>query len=238
MILTWELPLAVVGGAVGGAGLFVFVRELLPATPSLGPTLARMRAGTESGARSSLTVALGPWGWLAKYVTPPAQELAILGKGTDAYLTSIAVSGIIGLLAPTVFVFLLSLLGLSLHIVISVLLGPIFAVLFAFLAHRSVVTKGKLARREFSRTFCTYLDLVILELTAAGPVQSLERAAKICHGWVFERIDGALTQAQLQMVFPWDQLRMLGEDIGILELQDFAAIMRSAGDSGAHVQST
>jgi Flp pilus assembly protein TadB len=238
VIFTWELPLAVVGGAIAGTGLFVFVREFMPATPSLGPTLARLQAGAEPGGRTNLAVALGPWGWLAKYVTPPAQDLAILGKGADEYLTSIAVSGIIGLVAPTIFVFLLALVGLSLHIVISVLLGPIFAALFAFLAHRSVVRKGVIARREFSRTFCTYLDLVNLELTAAGPVQALERAAKICHGWVFERIDGALTQAQLQMVFPWDQLRMLGENLGIIELQDFAAIMRSAGDSGAHVQGT
>ncbi len=79
---------------------------------------------------------------------------------------------------------------------------------------------------------------MVLELTAAGPVQALERAAKICHGWVFERIDAALMQAQMQMTFPWDQLRTLAEEIGVTELQDFAAIMRSAGDSGAHVQTT
>jgi Flp pilus assembly protein TadB len=238
VIFTWELPVAIVGGAVAGGAVFLMVRELMPATPSLGPTLARLQPDIDAPARQRMENALGTWGWLAKYVTPPASDLAILGKGTDEYLTSLAVSAIVGLIAPTVFVILLALIGLSLHIVVSLLLGPIFGALFALFAHRSVVHKGEIARRDFSRTFCTYLDLVILELTAAGPVQALERAAKICHGWVFERIDEALVEAEMQLTFPWDQLRILGEQIGVIELQDFAAIMRSAGDSGAHVQST
>jgi Flp pilus assembly protein TadB len=110
--------------------------------------------------------------------------------------------------------------------------------LFALLARRDVGRKATDARRDFNRAFCSYLDLVVLELTAAGPVQALEAAAKICHGWAFDRIDEALTQAQLQMTFPWEQLQHLGEEIDVIELQDFAAIMRSAGDSGAHVQQT
>jgi hypothetical protein len=40
------------------------------------------------------------------------------------------------------------------------------------------------------------------------------------------------------MTFPWDQLLILGEEIDVIELQDFAGIMRSAGDSGAQVQQT
>jgi Flp pilus assembly protein TadB len=238
VIFTWELPLAVVGGAIAGGAVFLLVREVMPATPALGPALARLQPGIDRPDRPRIQSAPGTWGWLARYVTPPAKDLAIVGKGVDEYLNSLAVSAIVGLILPTIFVTLLAVAGLSLHIVVAIVLGPVVGALFALFAHRSVVRKGELARREFSRTFCTYLDLVNLELTAAGPVQALERAAKICHGWVFERIDSALTQAQLQMVFPWDQLRMLGEDIGVIELQDFAAIMRSAGDSGAHVQHT
>jgi tight adherence protein C len=238
MIGTWELPVAVIGGAIAGSAVFLIVRELLPATPSLGPTLARLQPGGEAPVAARFEAALGSWGWLAKYVTVPTKDLAILGKGADAYLTSLGTSAIAGLVAPAVLVFALSLGGVAPHFVLPALLGPVCAALFAFLAHRDVLKKAKVARREFARTFCTYLDLVVLELTAAGPVQALERAAKICHGWVFERIDGALMQAQMQMTFPWDQLRTLAEEIGVTELHDFAAIMRSAGDSGAHVQTT
>jgi Flp pilus assembly protein TadB len=133
---------------------------------------------------------------------------------------------------------LLALVGVSLPFVVPTAGGLVLGLMFAYLAHRDVMKKAALARREFARAFCTYLDLVVLELTAAGPVQAMERAAKICHGWVFERISEALTQAQLQVTFPWDQLRDLADEIDVIELQDFSAIMQSAGASGAHVQQT
>jgi tight adherence protein C len=238
MIFTWELPVAVIGGATAGGGLLLIVRELLPATPALGPTLARLQPPLDEPLSVRAENALGPWGWLARYVTIPARDLAILGRPHAEYLTSLATSGLIGLFAPGLIYALLTLFGLHVPVVAPVGGGLLFALIFAFLAHRDVMKKARLARREFGRAFCTYLDLVVLELTAAGPVQAMERGAKICHGWVFERIGGALTQAQLQMVFPWSQLKALGEEIGVLELQDFSAIMQSAGDSGAHVQQT
>ncbi len=111
MIGTWELPVAVIGGAIAGSAVFLIVRELLPATPSLGPTLARLQPGGEAPVAARFEAALGSWGWLARYVTVPAKDLAILGKGTDAYLTSLGTSAIAGLVAPTVLVFALSLGG-------------------------------------------------------------------------------------------------------------------------------
>jgi len=241
MIVGWELPVAVTGGAIAGGGVFLAVRELLPAAPSLGSVLSRLAPEPDAPVRPAapgLESALGTWGFLARYLTIPAKELAILGKGPDTYLTSVAVSSIAGLIAPAVLTTMLTVAGIGPHLVLPLLLGPVCALLFGLLAHRDVLAKGAVARREFTRTFCTYLDLVILELTAAGPVQALERAARISHGWVFRRLDDALTQAQMQLVFPWDQLRTLADEIGLIELHDFAAIMRSAGDSGARVQET
>jgi Flp pilus assembly protein TadB len=238
MTISWELPLALLGGAVVGAGLFGIVRELLPATPSLGPTLARLQPSLDAPTSMLVEPPLGPWGWLAHIAPVPATDLAILGKRKDAYLTSIATSALSGLIAPGVLTALLALAGVHIPIIVPILLGLVCAFLFALLARRDIGSKAANARREFNRAFVTYLDLVVLELTAAGPVQALESAVRICHGWVFDRIGEALTQAQLQMTFPWDQLHILGEEIDVIELQDFAGIMRSAGDSGAQVQQT
>ena len=60
MIFQWELPLAVSGGALAGAGLFLVVRELLPATPALAVTssnfpLSRFRYNTFPGDRFPFT---------------------------------------------------------------------------------------------------------------------------------------------------------------------------------------
>jgi len=237
MILTWELPLAVTGGALAGIAVFLFVRELMPGTPSLAPTLARLQPPLDAPISIRVEDALGPWGWLARYITLPSSDLAILGRSEAEYLTSVATTGVVGLLLPGVLIALLRLGGVHLPLALPAL-GLVFGLLFAFMAHRDVLRKANLARREFARAFCTYLDLVVLELTAAGPVQAMERAARICHGWAFERIESALTQAQLQMLFPWSQLKALGEEINVVELQDFSSIMQSAGDSGAHVQQT
>ena len=113
------------------------------------------------------------------------------------------------------------------------------ALLFALIAHRSVIVSAEVARDEFRQAICTYLDLVALQLSAAhGPVQSLERAAAICEGWVFDRISEALRIAQMQMHSPWDELRDLADRIGIPELADVGAIMRSSGTEGAQVHET
>jgi branched-subunit amino acid transport protein len=239
MIVSWQLGASLLGGAVVGTGAFLVIRELLPATPALAPTLARLQPRLEAPIASlDPRLSLGRWGWLARIVPVPTTDLAILGKPVDAYLSSVAMSALSGLIAPGVLVAVLALAGLHVPIFIPVLLGLLCGLLFALLARRDVASKATDARGEFRRAFCTYLDLVVLELTAAGPVQALESAVKICHGWVFDRIGEALTQAQLQMSFPWDQLRVLGEEIDVIELQDFAGIMQSAGDSGAQVQQT
>jgi Flp pilus assembly protein TadB len=238
MIISWEMPLAVVGGATAGAGLFLIVRELLPAVPALGPTLARLQPPLDVPEPEPADPRLGRWGWLARWLTVPARDLAILGRGPDAYLAWVGTTAQIGLFAPAVLAALLFLAGIHLPAVLPAGFAVVVALVFGTIAHRDVARKAAAARREFGRAFCTYLDLVVLELTASGPVQAMERSARICRGWVFDRIDAALTQAQLQMAFPWDQLSMLGAEIGVLELQDFAAIMRSAGNAGAQVHQT
>src|SRR5262249_11570201 len=197
----WEVPLAVLGGSVAGIAVFLIIRELMPATPALAPTLARLQPRIEAPTIGLAEPSLGAWGWLARVVPVPASDLSILGKRQDAYLTSVATSAISGLIAPGVLAVLLALAGIHIPFFIPVILGLLGAMLFALLARRDVGRKATDARRDFNRAFCSYLDLVVLELTAAGPVQALEAAAKICHGWAFDRIDEALTQAQLQMTF-------------------------------------
>jgi tight adherence protein C len=133
----------------------------------------------------------------------------------------------------------LAAVGIELPLVVPVVAGLGLAVGAALVAHQDVLSKARQARREFSRAICTYLDLVALQMSAAhGPVQALERAAKVCDGWVFDRIREALRLAQLQMHSPWDELRDLSEQIGVPELGDVGSIMQSSGTEGAQVHET
>lgn len=238
MIATWEMPIAILSGAVAGGGLYLFARELLPATPALGPALGRLQPQADSTAAERAADSLGPWSFVVRMVTVPYKELAVLGKGVDEYVSSLVVSALTGFFIPALAAIVLRISGISLPFVVPLAAAFIFAALGAYSAHSAVLRKATAARAEFSRAFCTYVDLVVLELTGAGPIQALERAGRICHGWVFDRINSALVQAQLEMTFPWDHLRRLGTTIGVTELHDLAAIMQSAGKEGAQVQET
>lgn len=236
MIVNWHLAIAVCGGAAVGLGLFLVVRELVPATPALGPALRRLHQPAGTGRVAAPASRQLDWlTGLARWLRPPHRQLALIGQTSEQY----ALSALIGLAVPTLLGVALFVLGISLPLVVPVLGSLGMALIAGLLAHRSVLAKADAARDEFRQAVCTYLDLVALQLSAAhGPVQSLERAAAVCDGWVFDRIQESLRIAQMQMHAPWDELRDLADKIGIPELGDVGAIMRSSGSEGAQVHET
>ncbi|MBL6276881.1 type II secretion system F family protein [Micromonospora fiedleri] len=234
-----HLFIAVVAGAAVGLGVFLVVRELVPATPALGPALRRLHPPAGVARPSPADRQLEWLTGLARWLRPPHRQLALLDRTPEQYTLSLLLSALIGLAAPALLSFTLFAVGISLPLVVPVLGSLGLAALCALVAHRAVVTRAEAAREEFRQAVCTYLDLVALQLSAAhGPVQSLERAAAICEGWVFERISEALRMAQMQMHSPWDELRDLADRIGIPELGDVGAIMQSSGSEGAQVHET
>ncbi|MFG1845525.1 type II secretion system F family protein [Micromonospora carbonacea] len=237
-MLNWHLTLAVVGGAAVGLGLFLVVREALPAAPALGPALRRLHQPPGTG---RAVTGRGPdWiGGFARWLRPPHRQLALLDRTPEQYALSLLLSALVGLVTPTFLGAVLFLGGVSVPLAVPLLGSLGMAFVAALIAHRSVLTRADAARDEFRQAVCTYLDLVALQLSAAhGPVQALERAAAVCDGWVFDRIRESLRIAQMQMHSPWDELRELADRIGIPELGDVGAIMRSSGSEGAQVHET
>ncbi|MFI2277308.1 MULTISPECIES: type II secretion system F family protein [Catenuloplanes] len=232
--------MAVGGGAAVGAGVFLVVRELLPATPALAPALRRLHQDRRLPGREFRRRRRLDWlGGLARWLRPPEQELDLLGRTPEQYALSILLSALVGLVAPILSVMIMSAGGVRPPFAVPVFASLLLAAAAAWTAHRDVLAKAERARREFRRAVCTYLDLVALQISAAhGPVQSLEQAADICDGWVFDRIREALHIAQLQMRSPWEELRELSERIGVPELGDVGAIMQSSGTEGAQVHDT
>ncbi|WP_433689193.1 type II secretion system F family protein [Micromonospora carbonacea] len=237
-MLNWHLTLAVVGGAAVGLGLFLVVREALPAAPALGPALRRLHQPPGTG---RAVTGRGPdWiGGFARWLRPPHRQLALLDRTPEQYALSLLLSALVGLVTPAFLGAVLFLGGVSVPLAVPLLGSLGMAFVAALIAHRSVLTRADAARDEFRQAVCTYLDLVALQLSAAhGPVQALERAAAVCDGWVFDRIRESLRIAQMQMHSPWDELRELADRIGIPELGDVGAIMRSSGSEGAQVHDT
>jgi pilus assembly protein TadC len=230
----------VTAGVLAGIGVFVAVRELVPAPPRLDAALARLDAGIAHAPAAGRTRAMaGRIAAQLAWLPVPAADLALLGKDRESWLASKVTCGLLGLAFPPLLVGLMSLAGgglpWSVPVVVSLLLGS--ALFFA----PDLVTRSNAAERraDFRHALTSYLDLVALERGAgAGPTEALESAAEIGEGWAFQRIAGALDAARRAGAAPWTALASLARETGISELADVADIAEVAGHEGARILDT
>jgi pilus assembly protein TadC len=232
----------IAAGILGGLGVFIAVRELVPAPSRLDAALARL----DLGAALEPGPGPAPAGRLAHAVASelhwlpvPAADLALLGKDRATWIASKVGCGLLGLAVPPLLAGLASLtgarLGWSAPAVISLLCGA--GLFFA----PDLVTRVNAAERrtDFRRALTSYLDLVALERGAgAGPTEALEAAAEIGDGWAFRRISAALDAARRAGAAPWTALASLARETGISELADVADIAEVAGQEGAKILDT
>jgi hypothetical protein len=236
----------IAAGILGGLGIFLAVRELVPAPNRLEAALARLDPGAAQDPGAAAGSAAAPPSRLAQRIAAelpwlpvPAADLALLGKDRASWIASKVGCGLLGLAFPPVLVGLASLAGIgvswSVPAVISLLCGT--ALFFA----PDLVTRVNAAERrtDFRRALTSYLDLVGLERGAgAGPTEALEAAAEIGDGWAFQRISAALDAARRAGSAPWTALARLARETGISELADVADIAEVAGQEGAKILDT
>jgi Flp pilus assembly protein TadB len=240
--LTLQLALAV--GALVGLGVFLVVRELVPASPRLDDALDRLRTQRVRTAvvhdRRSLQSRLGEG--LARnssrlpFVTVPTRELSILRIQPSEFLGEKALLGLIGVAFPPVATLLFRWLGLGIPLVVPVGASLLLGLVFFLLPDASVRAKAARAREEFARAVGAYLELVALERRAgSGPTQALARASTVADSWPFVRIRQELIRAQLAGTAPWSSLAELSVELGVPALEETADIVRLAGEDGGSV---
>ncbi|MFI7025151.1 type II secretion system F family protein [Micromonospora sp. NPDC049900] len=235
---TW-IGISAVLGAGFGFAIFLAVHELRPASPALGPALARLQPPTDVAAiPAGRSKAISDLAVRMQRIIP-ATDLRLLGRSPEEFVTSLIVAGLLGLAVPSVMVGLLALTGRGVGTPIPVVAVVGFAALLILIVYRDVRHKAVIARRECRRAVCTFIDLVALQRAAGrGTEESLTRAASKGNGWVFARIRQTLLRAELSVSAPWDGLKNLGTDLGVPELGDLGDIMQAAGVTGAQVYRT
>jgi hypothetical protein len=223
-------------GALAATGVVILVGELLPATPALGPALQRLHP--ELVPRAPLAGA----GELLRRFPVPRESLALLGRTTGYYYSTLLVAGLAGLALPVLASGMLAASGRHLPapvVAASAGLSLAAAAGFVLVAHSDVQFRARRVRREFRSVVAVYLSLVAMERGGGhGSVESLERAAEVGDGWIMRRIRQALLRARAHHRPPWDELTGLGREIGVPELSDVGQIMQSSGKSGAQVNRT
>lgn len=227
-----------VGGGLAAGGLAWLLWQLLARTPAVRPAMRRLHpAGVGPRVPSAAAVWLRRWlGWVWR---PPARELAMLARSRRQYAVSLAISAVVGAASVVALTAAVGLAGISLPVVLPTGVAAGAGGLSAWAAHHEVLRQAKLARHEFRRAICSYLDMTALELAAGhGPVASLERACAHVQGNAFERLRETLLNAQLRLHPPWEDLRALAGEIEVPELGDVGDIVAAAGADGAVVHET
>ena len=228
--MTATAPLAILLGAGIGIGIFLLVRGLTPAPPALGRALDQMHPIPR---RRPLHA------HLARLLPPPAAELRLLGQTTQRYAIEKATYTLGGLLAPDAIVVALRALGVGVPLLVPTLAGLAAAAVMFVVADLNIKQRAAQAREEFRRSIAAYLTLVgLVRFSGSGAVESLESAANVGGGWVFERIREALDDARYANEAPWERLRRVSVEIGVPDLGEVGDIMSLAGDQGAQVYRT
>ena len=230
----------VVAGVLGGLGIFLVVRELIPAPARLDAALARLDSAPVPGRRTSVSLRLAqhvsaelPW------LPTPTADLALLGQDRDTWIASKITCGLLGLAVPPVLLELLALGGFGVNWQVPALASLACGAALFFAP--DLVTRANAAERrtDFRHALTSYLDLVALERGAgAGPTEALEAAAEIGGGWAFGRIAAALDAARRAGDAPWTALARLARETGVSELADLADIAEVAGHEGAKILDT
>lgn len=236
--------IALLAGAVAGLGLWLTIREFIPAQPSLTGALDRLgpqrpiqvTTTTELGLQDRIGMWVHTHTTLSQLVSVPTKDLAVLRIPTHQLVGEKILAALIGLLFPPVAVMLFALLGVNLGVPATAGACLVLAGVFFVLPDVRVRADAKKARAAFARAVGAYIELVALNRNGGGGTyKSLEDAAKIGRSWPFERIREEITRTRLAGQPPWSGLQQLSYELDVPQLGDLADIMRRAGTNSEQV---
>lgn len=252
--------MALLAGAVVGAGVYALIRVFLRPRPSVAVQVARIDAGRRSLSPTA-TSELTPQRLSDGFLEPLRRrvgdrlELEVTSRGWRLHRlrSDLAIMGrtLSGMLATKVFLavgaliwmplvwFAVTLFGVPLPPTAPAVLtlgGAAFAFFLPDLALRG---EAEERRKDFRHVVGSFLDLVAMNLAGGrGLPEALLAASAIGDHWAMTRIRQALTNARLVGLTPWQALGQLGDDVGVDELRDLAGALSLAGDEGAKIRAS
>jgi Flp pilus assembly protein TadB len=237
--------LMLLAGAGIGLGTLIVARSLRPARPTLAAALQRLSLPQSPGPHTgedtlkpivSIARALGMERLISR---PVATDLRLIGRSPDAHLARCLLFGLISALVAPAVVGVLALGGIAVPVELPVALILSLAAAGTLLPNLTLRSEAARRRRSFNHALSAFLDLVAVNLAAGRGIEgALDTAADAGQGWAFGEIRQALYRAKVMGDTPWTGLDHLGQTIGVTDLQELAASVSLAGDSGAKVRSS
>jgi hypothetical protein len=227
-----------VSGILLPGGLVLIIVGVVPATPHLADTIARLDRSfaTQPTQRElpsttgTITDRLG--GWLYRRSPLPLgraqfRALQIRGRSVTEFYADKAVWTIIGMTMPTVLSGFIGYVRGGVPVALPVIVGLLGGVIGYFVPDLLLRGQGKAARTDASAALLMYIDLVTLErLANASGTQALHHAAGLSDVPLFRQLRGALERARLEQQAPYTELRRLADELGLPELRDLADVMQ------------
>jgi Flp pilus assembly protein TadB len=245
--------LIVLLGGLIGIGIFLVFYALFPPRSSAAGTVAQIDALRERGQAAApqpgqkapsedFKAQLGVWiadfyakrGWQQRSIRA---DLSILERSWESFLVSKIGLAALGFFATPVIFSLFWVLGLRLNILIPVWVTLLAAGGCFMLPDLEVRSDARERREDFRRVVAAYLDLVSMNLAGGrGLPEALMAAAELSDSPAIRRIRFSLADARLSGQTQWTALRVLGEQIGIEELQDLGFALALVADDGAKIR--
>lgn len=250
-MITWIL----LGGALSGAGVLMFVLILAP--PAIQPAAAlaeldsqrdERRLRQEARRLNPRERALPDWldalGYRAAALLRRTgidlgaltSDLSVLGRSLERHLVASLLLGLLGFGAPLLITALGALAGRptgSLPLLACLVLGAAMAALPTV----RLRSRAAQARRDFRHVVGSFLDLVSMSLSAGrGVPEALDAASALSDDPAMARIRDALAAARLRGETPWAAMGRLGETLRIDELRDLSAALALVAEDGAKIR--
>jgi Flp pilus assembly protein TadB len=236
---------AILWGALAGCGVMLVATGCFPARMALSDALGRLDAPAPTAEPS------GGW-WvrvvgaplvdtgLGRAVTRPvSRDLRVIGRTPAEHVARHVLLFVVALLwAPATFA-LMALGGIHVPWVLPLWVSLVLASVVLVVPTLAVRAEAAERRRSFRHALGCFLDLVAVRLAGGAGVDSaLAGSADAGDGWAFAEIRQALVGARLRGEPSWNGLAVLGDAIGVPELQELAASAALAGDEGARVRAS
>jgi tight adherence protein C len=248
------MTLALLLGSITGGGVWLLIRGLWPARPTLAASLSALLAPPVSEPPPPAVAAESGGGWAVRLGRPllasaagraaahlvPAsllRDLAAAQRSLERHLAEKLGLALAGLLLAPALLALAAVAGADVSVTLPLGAGLILAAAGFLLPDLSVTARAAERRREMRHALSAVVDLVVVGLAGGSGIEAaLLKAASIGQGWATASIRHALEVARLTRESPWAALRRLGAELQVAELEELAASVGLAGTEGARVR--
>ena len=213
--------------------------------PSLDRSIRHLHrpAPVDHGGPASMTRRLG----LVALTTPIGdrsihwkQSLRLIGRDIPTHLGVLVIAALAGLIAPALLLAALHLVGwVSIGLFLPVGVALLAAVVAPLVVHADAMSRSDDVRIDVRHQLSAYLDMVTMLLAGnTGHEGALEQAARAGDGLLFVELRRRMREAGATGQSLVRALALVGDDFGVVELEQVAATAQLSASEGAPVART